>query len=158
MEGLKRVAVICIVRNQTNFLLLKRFNEPLKGLYVPVGGKVDPYENPKDAAIREVSEEAGLSLDSMRFCGTLVETSPSKYNWMSFIYEAEVDYFEPPICNEGILEWHDFINIDSFPTPETDFFIYQYVLKKKPFAFNAVYTEKVELISMVEEIENVKIV
>lgn len=158
MEGLKRVAVICILRNQTNFLLLKRFNEPLKGLYVPVGGKVDPYENPKDAAIREVREEAGLEIDQMRFCGTLVETSPSKYNWMSFIYEAEVPYFEPPLCNEGLLEWHDFKHIDSFPTPETDFFIYQYVLHKKPFAFNAVYSENIELLSMIEEIENKKVV
>ncbi|MDI9864570.1 NUDIX hydrolase [Flectobacillus longus] len=158
MEGLKRVAVICILRNQTNFLLLKRFNEPLKGLYVPVGGKVDPYENPYETALREVKEEAGLVLEKMRFCGTLVETSPIKYNWMSFVYEAEVDYFEPPICNEGILEWHDFQNIDTFPTPKTDFFIYQYVLNKQPFALNAVYNEKVELISMIEEIENLKVI
>jgi 8-oxo-dGTP diphosphatase len=57
MEGLKRVAVICILRNQTNFLLLKRFNEPLKGLYVPVGGKVDPYENPYETALREVKKK-----------------------------------------------------------------------------------------------------
>lgn len=158
MEGLKRVAVICILRNLTNFLLLKRFNEPLKGLYVPVGGKVDPYENPYETALREVKEEAGLVLEKMRFCGTLVETSPIKYNWMSFVYEAEVDYFEPPICNEGILEWHDFQNIDTFPTPKTDFFIYQYVLNKQPFALNAVYNEKVELISMIEEIENLKVI
>jgi 8-oxo-dGTP diphosphatase len=40
---------------------------------------------------------------------------------MSFIYEAEVDYFEPPICNEGILEWHDFNNMIPSLLPKTDF-------------------------------------
>ncbi|WP_026994705.1 NUDIX hydrolase [Flectobacillus major] len=158
MEGLKRVAVICVLRNGSNFLLLKRFNEPNKDTYVPVGGKVDPFENPYQAAIREVREEAGIQLDSMRFCGTLVETSPVKYNWMSFIYEASIDIIPPPDCNEGILEWHNFQNINSFPTPKTDFFIYQYILDKKPFAFNANYDNHLVLLDMTEEIENIKVV
>lgn len=154
MEGLKRVAVICVLRKGTNFLLLKRFNEPNKDTYVPVGGKVDAYEDPYHAAIREVWEEAGVKVPEMRFCGTLVETSPVKYNWMSFIYEAEIDFFEPPLCNEGVLEWHNFENIHSFPTPKTDFFIYEYILQKKHFAFNALYDDKVNLLFMNEEIEN----
>lgn len=158
MEGLKKVAVICVLRQGSKFLLLKRFKEPNKDTYVPVGGKVDAYENPYDAALREVREEAGIIVPSMRLCGTLVETSPVKYNWMSFVYEAEIEIFTPPLCNEGILEWHDFQYIESFPTPKTDFFIYQYLLEKRPFAFNAVYDQDLHLLSMIEEFSQIQVV
>ncbi len=50
--GLKRTATLCILRNDNNCLLLKRLREP------PVGGKLDPFESPLNAAIRETFEEA----------------------------------------------------------------------------------------------------
>lgn len=44
--GLKRTAVICVLKSDRRFLLLKRLKEPNKDLYTPVGGKLDPFENP----------------------------------------------------------------------------------------------------------------
>jgi 8-oxo-dGTP diphosphatase len=43
VTGLKRVATLCILRNKDKFLLLKRLKEPNKDMYVPVGGKLDPF-------------------------------------------------------------------------------------------------------------------
>ena len=39
-EGNKKVATLCVLKNKNRFLLLKRYNEPNKDKYVPVGGKL----------------------------------------------------------------------------------------------------------------------
>ena len=39
--GLKRATVMVVLRSGDQFMLLKRAKEPNKGLYVPVGGKIE---------------------------------------------------------------------------------------------------------------------
>ena len=78
--GYKTNASMVILRNGTSYMLLKRNKEPFIGHYVPVGGKVEPHESPIKAAIRETFEETGFTIDSPKFCGVLVESSPTKYN------------------------------------------------------------------------------
>lgn len=119
-EGLKRTAVLCVLKQGHQFLLLKRLKEPNKDTYTPVGGKLDPYENPYDAAIRETREETGIVVPVMKYGGVLVESSPTAYNWVSFVYVAEIDFVPPPICNEGTLEWINFDDVLNVPTPKTD--------------------------------------
>ncbi|MFD2556800.1 NUDIX hydrolase [Sphingobacterium tabacisoli] len=152
--GIKRVATLCVLRHQNSFLLLKRLKEPNKDDYTPVGGKVDPFESPLAGAIRETFEETGINVDTMRFCGILTESSPTKYNWVNYVYIADIDYVVPPLCNEGTLNWIDFEDLLNVPTPKTDWYIYKYILDKKPFAFNAEYDDTLSLLSMHEEIEN----
>ena len=152
-EGLKRSAAMVVLRNDDRFLLLKRNKEPNAGRYVPVGGKLDPYEDPYSAALREMHEETGLHAEHLKYGGVLIETSPTQYNWQCNIYQARIPQIAPPSCDEGILEWIGFKDIHKFPTPPTDSFIYHYLIQGRPFAFNAVYNEKLELIRLVEEID-----
>ncbi|GGD62164.1 7,8-dihydro-8-oxoguanine triphosphatase [Emticicia aquatilis] len=154
-EGLKRTAVICVLKNGNNFLLLKRLKEPNKETYTPVGGKIDPYESPYKAALRETYEETGIKVEKMKFCGMLTESSPAKYNWTSYVYLAEIDFIPPPPCNEGDLEWIAFEQVLDVPTPKTDWFIYQYLLQNKTFAFSADYDADLNLLTMHEEIEDI---
>ncbi|MCC7318356.1 MAG: NUDIX domain-containing protein [Bacteroidales bacterium] len=156
--GLKRAATICILRHGDKFLLLKRFKEPNKDKFTPVGGKLDPFESPLNSAIRETFEETGISVKTMKYCGILTETSPTEYNWTEYVYIADIDFISPPDCNEGTLEWISFHDLLSVPTPKTDWHIYKYILDEKPFAFSAEYNEQLTLLSMTEEIENVKII
>ncbi len=149
--GLKKTAVICILRCENEFLLLKRSREPNKGLFTPVGGKLDPFENPYSAAIRETHEETGIKVDKMQFCGVLAETSPTKYNWMSFVYLADIQKVAPPPCNEGDLEWIHFNDLLQVPTPKTDWFIYKYVMENKHFIFTADFDDQLYMLSMKEE-------
>ena len=142
-----------ILRNKEQFLLLKRANPPHPGKYLPVGGKLEPFEDPYAAAIRETFEETGLHLDHLSFCGILIESSPTPYNWQSSIYLSDIEYMTPPFCDEGQLEWVPFQKIPKIPTPETDWQIYQYAMIQKPFVFNAIYNEHLSLIKMTEEIE-----
>ncbi len=146
--GLKKTAVLCVLKNKQQFLLLKRLKEPNKNMYTPVGGKLDPYETPLQAALRETMEETGIVLSSMKYCGTLVETSPADYNWISFVYLAEVEHMPSPKCNEGVLEWIAFADVLNVPTPASDWFIYKYLLQEKIFAFNAVYDAQLQMIYM----------
>ncbi len=152
--GLKRAATLCVLRHQDKFLLLKRFKEPNKDTFTPVGGKLDPFESPLNSAIRETFEETGIKVDTMKFCGILTETSPTAYNWVGYVYIAEIDFIDAPSCNEGELMWIAFDDLLKVPTPKTDWYIYKYILDNKPFALSAEYDGNLNLLSMTEEIEN----
>ncbi len=152
--GIKRNAVLCILRHKQELLLLKRNNPPNKGLFTPVGGKIDPFEKPMDTAIRETLEETGIKVSKFNYCGSLIETSPTKYNWNSLVYVAEIDFIPAPECNEGELRWIPMNELTSIPTPATDAFIYDYVMSAKPFFFDAYFDENLKLVHMIEAITN----
>jgi 8-oxo-dGTP diphosphatase len=152
--GLKRTATLCVLKHADKVLLLKRLKEPNKDMYTPVGGKLDPHENPHAAAIRETWEETGIRVEKMKFCGVLTETSPTDYNWVGYVYLAEIDDVPAPPCNEGTLEWIAFDDILKVPTPATDWYIYQYLLEGKPFVFSADFDEALNLLVMHEELED----
>jgi 8-oxo-dGTP pyrophosphatase MutT (NUDIX family) len=101
--GLKRTAVLCILRHGDELLLMRRTKTLPQGLYVPVGGKVDPYEGPKAAALREVHEEAGVVLSDAQFCGVMVETPPATITG-HFIYIATFPAASP-FLRRGRAEW-----------------------------------------------------
>lgn len=156
--GFKRTATLCILRHKDKFLLLKRLKEPNKDSFTPVGGKLDPFESPLKSAIRETFEETGIKVEPMKYGGILTETSPTAYNWTGYVYIADIDFIEPPFCNEGTLMWISFDDLLKVPTPKTDWYIYKYILENKAFAFSAEYDEKLNLFSMTEEIENIAII
>jgi 8-oxo-dGTP diphosphatase len=155
--GLKKVAVICVLQHEDQFLLLKRAKEPNKDMFTPVGGKLDPFESPLSAATRETWEETGIKVSYWKLGGTLIETSPTKYNWMNYIYIAQIPYQSPPSCNEGTLHWIHFDNLLNIPTPKTDWFIYKYLLENRFFAFSAIFDEHLNMVEMLEERENVRV-
>ena len=84
----------------------------------------------------------------------VLETSPTNYNWISYIYLVETDIVDIPKSNEGKLEWLDFQEIKNIPTPKTDDIIYKYIINKKKFIISIEYNNKIQIISMKEEIEN----
>jgi 8-oxo-dGTP diphosphatase len=153
--GWKRAAVICIVRHRGAFLMLLREREPNRGLYVPVGGKLDAHESPQAAAIREIREEAGIEVDAVRLAGVLVETSPTKYNWWSSVYVSDLpeDAARPevPQCPEGELGWFSRDELRALPMPATDRFIYEYVDRGETFAFAGDYDAELNLLRLEEE-------
>lgn len=152
-----KIATLCVLRFKDKFLLLKRFNEPNKNKYVPVGGKLEHYESPKDGVIRETLEETGIILKDPKFFGILTETSPSSYNWISYVFSNEINFIDPPISDEGKLEWIKYDDIKKLPTPSTDHHIYKFILENRKFIINARYDKGLNLLEMTEEINNTKI-
>ena len=145
--GLKRAAVLCVLKSKdsNNYLLLKRNKEPHLNKYIPVGGKLEPFEDPDTAAKREVFEETGITIDSMRLRGIMTETSPVKFNWINYIYIGMVEHFTPDYCNEGSLEWVAEEKILELPTPTTDWYIYNLLLQKDFFVLDAQYDAELNL-------------
>ncbi len=156
--GLKRSAAMVVLRHDEQFLLLRRKKPPHEGKLVPVGGKLEPFEDPYTAALRETYEETGVQVDRLTYGGVLVESSPTAYNWQCNIYLADIPFQPPPPCDEGILEWIPFDEIPAVPTPPTDWHIYQYLMRGQAFALNAIYDENLNLLSMYEEIEGTMLV
>ena len=150
-------AVVVILESPGHWLMLKRYRPPNQGLYTPVGGKIKNGESPRAAAIREVQEEAGLQLRDVRYCGLLVDSSPTDYNWICFIYRSSVDYFTPPDCNEGILTWVPIESLATLPTPVSDPYLYPRVLSGQPFFLNALYSNENDLIELTEEISDTRL-
>lgn len=59
---MKKVNCIIIInKEKTKLLFCKRLNNPYKGLYNFVGGKIEENENSLDAAYRELEEETGIT-------------------------------------------------------------------------------------------------
>lgn len=156
--GLKRAAAMVILRCERQYLLLKRAKAPNMGMYVPVGGKLEPFEDPYSAALRETFEETGIALPGLRYAGSLVETSPTSYNWWCNVYLADIAWQAPPPCDEGELAWIGHEELLSIPTPPTDWHIYQMVLEGRPFALNALFDAGMNLVSMTEEISGEQLI
>lgn len=156
-HGLKKTATLCILKSGPYFLLLQRLKEPNKGLYTPVGGKLDPFESPMAAALRETREETGIAVPAVRYAGILTESAPTGYNWVNFVYWAEIDFVPAPPCPEGTLAWIHTDELLQVPTPPTDWHIYRYLLGNKPFAFSALFDADLNLLEMTEEIEGVRV-
>ena len=156
-EGHKQPAVLSILKSGDKLLLLKRSKEPNKDKYTPVGGKIDPFESPIDTTKRETFEETGIRIENPKYCGVIVESSPTKYNWICFVYLSEIEHINPPECNEGKLEWIEFSKLKDIPTPVTDWFIYQYAVENRNFMFNVEYDAQLKIFSMSEEIEGKKL-
>lgn len=149
---MRKIAALVILKCNDKLLLLKRFKEPFKGYYVPVGGKLEPNETPLEAAVRETFEETGIRPDTFIYMGTLFEVSPVDYNWLTFVYLAEIPYQTAPQCDEGILKWIHKDDLNNILTPETDLHIYQKIFLRQPFAYSARYNADLTLLKLTNEL------
>ena len=156
-EGMKKCVSLCILKNNDKYLLIRRgkkktTKEDDYGMYLPIGGKLEPYETPEEAAKREVKEETGFDIDNLQFKGIIIESSNVNYNWVDFVYLSEIPYFDPIETDEGYLEWVNRNEIDNLPTPEIDKEVYKYVVNDQKFIFNDEYDDDFNLIYAKEEL------
>ncbi len=75
LEVMPLLCVDVVIRNpRGEYLLVKRTDEPLKGHWWVVGGRVHKYETLKQAVIRKVKQEISLSISKIRPIGYYEET------------------------------------------------------------------------------------
>jgi len=61
-----KLIAIAVVENEDRFLIGQRPPDvPLAGLWEFPGGKIEPAESAKEAAVRECREETGLAVEAM---------------------------------------------------------------------------------------------
>lgn len=155
--GHKQAAVLNILISDAGYLLLRRRKEPNRGLFTPVGGKIDAFETPEQAARRETLEETGIVIGETTLAGILVDTAPTSNNWVCFVYTSRIAFQEPPPCPEGELEWIAVDKIDTLPIPVSDRYIYELIGKGTPFVLSAVYNDKNVVQEIKEELTGVSV-
>ena len=122
-----KIAVLCyLFDREGRVLLLHRERPPNRGLYSPVGGKLEQSlgESPTACAIREIHEETGISCvaSELHLTGIVSESGhESNAHWMMYLYEVMRPVsIEPVRIEEGWLGWHECEEIDGLAIPETD--------------------------------------
>ena len=75
--------------------MARRKNEPLKGEWWVVGGRILHGEAVREACVRKTLEEVGLEIDEMRFLGFYEDVFdknsfqvPDPYHTLSLVFEA----------------------------------------------------------------------
>ena len=122
-----KIAVLCDLRDdQGRVLLLHRAKDPNKGLYSPIGGKLETAtgESPTQCAQREIREEAGINIpiEDLKLIGIISEKAyEGQTHWLLFVFRAikPVRVKTGPM-DEGSLDWHHHDTIASLPVPESD--------------------------------------
>jgi colanic acid biosynthesis protein WcaH len=106
------VCVDIIIKNSDNkYLLVKRRNNPLKGEWWVVGGRIDHLEKAKKAAKRKLKQEINLNIDKLSFEGfyednfknNSFENTP--YHTISLIFSCKVDNNQQFFLDKQSSEW-----------------------------------------------------
>lgn len=95
-------AVAVIIESEGKILFGIRKNEPGRGMLDLPGGFADPGESAEECARREVREETGVDLTSLRYLMSLPNSYPYRdilYNTLDIIFTVGFD--EPPVIYAG---------------------------------------------------------
>ncbi|MCE9619381.1 MAG: NUDIX domain-containing protein [Planctomycetes bacterium] len=125
-----KVAVLCYLWDpKGRVLMLHRKKQPNLGMCSPIGGKLEisQGEGPHECAIREISEEAGVTLasDDVRCLGVVSEKGyQGQTHWLIFLFET-TRKIDPALIpeqefDEGRLEWVPLSDVEKLNIPWTD--------------------------------------
>lgn len=106
-----KLATLCYVTDKkTDSTLMihrvKKENDYHEGKWNGLGGKFEQGESPEECAIREIEEECGLKVKSIKMRGFI--TFPmfdGKDDWYVFLFTADEFTGELIDSNEGNLAW-----------------------------------------------------
>lgn len=88
------------------------------GKWNGVGGKVERGEGVAEGMVREIREETGLTVESMRLRGTVLwnDFGPKREDWLGFVFVVDRFSGTPFQSNEeGPLAWVKIADIPSLP-------------------------------------------
>lgn len=108
------VCVIVLDNTKKSVLLGRRINAYKSGMFGLPGGRVNLSEPLAKCARRELFEEAGLQVKSLKYIGVVRELQ-NTYNFIHFVYlcekfEGKLETKEPHKCEKW--EWY---SLDALP-------------------------------------------
>jgi 8-oxo-dGTP diphosphatase len=135
-----KLATLCYVMDKNNNSTLmiyrnKKRNDYHRGKWNGLGGKFEQGESPEECARREIKEESGLAVTSLRMRGFI--TFPlfdGKEDWHVFLFTAD-DYSGELIDSpEGNLEWIPNRRLTEINLWEGDKIFIPWLFKEKFFS------------------------
>lgn len=138
------------LKKDNSYLLLyrnKKKNDLSEGKWIGVGGHVEKGESIDEAVIREVYEETGLIVHSLKCNGEVLFVN-NNYQELMYVYEIDDFSGEVKECNEGELKWIEIKDMYSLPMWEGDKAYLPLLGKRESyFKLQIVYKDK-ELVSV----------
>ena len=131
-----RNTTICYLEKDGCYLMLLR-NEKKQdlneGKWIGPGGKIEPGETPEEGVRREVLEETGLTLKTVRLRGLVEFLSEKWEDEHMYLYTSDDFEGEMIDCDEGELRWIPKKEISSLRLWEGDRVFFEYLLAEEPF-------------------------
>ena len=142
-------STLCYLIRDDAYLMLhrtKKEGDYNKDKWIGVGGKFEEKESPEDCVKREVLEETGYRLKTMRYRGIV-----------TFLYQDITEYMhlftsdsfegEEIVCDEGDLEWVPISEACNLPIWEGDKLFFRLLEENAPFfSLKLEYDEKGNLL------------
>ncbi len=101
---------------------IKKLNDIHLGKWNGLGGKLEPGESPEQCVIREVKEEAGLTIQEPCYHGLLVFANFKNDDWYVWVFSADKFIGEQALeSNEGNLQWipdKDLTSLNLWPSDQ----------------------------------------
>ena len=122
-----KISSLVYLRNKEGqLLLMKRRKAPNKGLWSPIGGKLEmgTGESPHEAAAREVREEVALDVgisDLHLFAMIAEKNYEDRCHWLMFLFDCRRELEElPPPIDEGAFAFFEESEVPGLDLPDTD--------------------------------------
>lgn len=134
---MKKQTTLCYIEKDESYLMLhriKKVNDENHDKWVGIGGKLEDGESPFDCVRREVMEEVGLTLNSLRYCGII--TFVSDLYGTEYMHLFHSDDYSGKIredCPEGVPSWVKICDIDKLPIWEGDKIFFRLMREEKRF-------------------------
>jgi len=132
-----RYDTLCYIINDEKLLMLKKSAGLFGGgKWNGLGGKMGVGESPEQACVREVFEEAGLSISSLKYHGALTFWFGNTKEPTIVCYVFSTESFAGQIREgqEGILRWIGFDQIPYDEMWEDDRYWLPLLIQRKNFA------------------------
>ena len=126
----------CYLEHGGRYLMMhrtKKESDPNEGKYIGVGGHFEEGESPEDCIAREVFEETGLRMLSLRYRG--IVTFVSDLWETEYVHVFTSDRFEGELhpCDEGELCWIEKEALFDYPIWEGDAVFLRLIAQNAPF-------------------------
>lgn len=134
-----RNTTLCYLERDEKLLMLFRNKKAVDenhGKWIGVGGKFEEGETPEECAVREVFEETGLKVSSLKLRGIITFVMQPLTTEYMFLYTCDDfsgELSDPDGCPEGILRWVEKEKLDELPMWEGDRIFLRLLMEEHPF-------------------------